>query len=47
MKDAQEMSLGPSDPLDAGMREEVKEFPVVEVPTGWGGGRLFGPVHAC
>lgn len=38
MKDAQETtSLGPSDPLDAGVREKVKEFSLVEVPAGGGG----------
>lgn len=44
VKDAQgTMSPGLSDPLDAGVREKVKEeslVPVEEVPVGRGGGRL-------
>lgn len=45
MEDAQETSLGPSEPLGAGVREEVKALPAVQgPPAGWGGGSLFGLV---
>lgn len=40
-------TLGLGGPLGAGVTEEVKEesqFPVVQVPVGWGSGRLFGLV---
>lgn len=48
MEDAQETSLGPSEPLGAGVREEVKALPAVQgPPAGWGGGSLFGLACVC